>query len=940
MSIRNSSLLFVGPLALLGSTSARADWITICPGPTTGRFSADYGGSVIANTKFQAWLGASGTVGYQGVTSTNPVGCLPGSGGTANARGRIGFAIGSEGSIQTNFDDLMSLTYGWGHGANGVIGRMGYAIVTHGTTSSLFGTNGFQTFFSGLSDTYTYARTTNNDIQIDLRIDIVGDAARLQWDFTNQSANTTPVGLRFGQYVSLLQESTGNHVGTTDTISPSSGFTFVTVPGIQPPQTERRWSRTADPSGFPAYVNFGFSQQNAYGLQVVNSPNEATIDPTSPQDSQTQVDGFVYGNGFFLLGAKLGGDTNSFPDFIFNEPISDVRANDDTAYIQTWNPETLAPGSTRRIVSYYRTTWGDSLYSRPYSVVADTPKVINLDPNNPLQFLNNPFTIGVTVDNVRGFATIDQEISLQNVKVELLLPDGLTAVGPTVRTINSIAPKAQGTALFTVQADNGVSGDLIYQVRVTPTPGPVKTITGVIKATSQPRMIVRANANLISSPWNYTSPVWETIFANATDPTQSLLPDRDYQAFEYDPILKSYIVSTGPSRGRGQWIISKVERNIALGGTPTAPTDYLTAGAAPLAILQPGWNLIGNPYQKAIQLGQIVGASNSNPSRAFTYASLVQQGIINGSLAFWDQAKQNYDFIQAPTDRLEPQRGYWIFVSSSQGVQLRFPAVSEPFTRSQDTTKPWQQSDRQWRLQLVARGQQASDEQNFIGVASSSTEAESNKVYEPPMAPLDSAVSLAVEQTVNGQATRMAQYLSDRSGKQEFNVKVQTRQKGPVTVTWPNLSTIPKGVRVRIKDVATGEQRDLRKVSGYTFQADAAATREFVVSIENGAVTRTVIGNVVVSRTGRAGGADSSVRLMYSLGSNATTSVRILSGSNREVAVLSRGRADQAGQNEVTWNLRDSANRAVPPGTYRAEIIAEGDDGERVRKIHPILVTR
>ena len=36
----------------------------------------------------------------------------------------------------------------------------------------------------------------------------------------------------------------------------------------------------------------------------------------------------------------------------------------------------------------------------------------------------------------------------------------------------------------------------------------------------------------------------------------------------------------------------------------------------------------------------------------------------------------------------------------------------------------------------------------------------------------------------------------------------------------------------------------------------------------------------------------------------------------------------------------DNANRAVAPGTYRVEILAETPDGERVRKIVPVNVIR
>jgi flagellar hook assembly protein FlgD len=76
------------------------------------------------------------------------------------------------------------------------------------------------------------------------------------------------------------------------------------------------------------------------------------------------------------------------------------------------------------------------------------------------------------------------------------------------------------------------------------------------------------------------------------------------------------------------------------------------------------------------------------------------------------------------------------------------------------------------------------------------------------------------------------------------------------------------------------------------------------------------------------------------LATDATTTVRILKANGSEVMTITRGRADKAGQNEAVWNLMDQANRAQPPGTYRAEIVAEGQDGERVRKIVPIVISR
>ena len=68
--------------------------------------------------------------------------------------------------------------------------------------------------------------------------------------------------------------------------------------------------------------------------------------------------------------------------------------------------------------------------------------------------------------------------------------------------------------------------------------------------------------------------------------------------------------------------------------------------------------------------------------------------------------------------------------------------------------------------------------------------------------------------------------------------------------------------------------------------------------------------------------------------------VRILCSTGREVFTVSRGRSEGAGENSVTWNLQDNANRAVAPGVYRVEILAETPSGERVRRIVPVNVVR
>jgi hypothetical protein len=279
-----------------------------------------------------------------------------------------------------------------------------------------------------------------------------------------------------------------------------------------------------------------------------------------------------------------------------------------------------------------------------------------------------------------------------------------------------------------------------------------------------------------------------------------------------------------------------------------------------------------------------------------------------------------------------------VFVRTASDVTLGFPPVFSPgLPGSSRAVNEWTQSDKQWRLQLVARNDRAADDQNYLGVASSTTNANNLRIMEPPMAPTQE-VALSVESNINGQLTRAAQSLSDKAGKQEFRVFVQSTKEGEVNLTWPNLSTIPKNIRLRLVDVATNTTRDMRTSSGYSFEAAANSTREFKVQMDLGAATRAVIGNMVVTRSGRD--LNSPFNITYTLSAPATTTIRILGTNGKEVFTVTRGRADNAGENTATWNLKDNANRSVAPGTYRVEILATTAEGDNVRRIVPVNVVR
>jgi hypothetical protein len=956
------SLGVAGLAASLAATSfGQADWSAQCIEPCNDTpFSNPYGVTNLVSQLMGVSMGVTGNVGYGDFADPdcggdNDIPCFT-TVQNINVIGRFGFMIGSEGSIQDQFptdpgaagftDDFMVLTFGMPDAPGG---SSCYASTVVDGTRTRFGSNGINLLFTGLSNRYFRCQSTDGDIAVQLTVSVVGDAVQFSWLLTNNGTDTHNVGLWFGAGLAMIANGSDTNGAEmshwspptpTNTFLPGKLGYVVLSSGTKPPLTEHRYRRNVNPSGFPQVAEFLFGQTSPFGLKVENGPTTATM-TSSGQSDATEVSEFVLGQQFFLLGRIQ--DDNNFPDVIFppidpNDPDlgSDVLMLDNTAFIQKYPEVPVAPGTARRITHYFRSTWGNSNYTPPYAAVVDAPRLIAEDINGTAGGQNglvpNPMTIRVYIDNVGGYATVNQEFPLSDVRITLTLPQGLTlAAGETaVKTINTVAPRAIQHVQWQVEADGVAFGDLPYSVKVEPVPGPTKILNGTIRVASTPRLVVEADANLLTTPWAFSDTSWEAIL-QMDQPT-------DFQAFVWDPQQQGYVISTSAERGKGVWIVSNADHgSIPLGGNPQRPPDVVTGGRT--IQLHSGWNMIGNPYQYAIRVGELVGVSASAPEQSHPWAALVAQGVVSGSLAYYDNDTGDYVFTTGNDALIQPNRGYWVFVATQQDLSISFPAVYQPGLpesfRSEEGR--WVQNDRQWRLQIAARTNGSLDAQNFVGQARNAAEAARLKVLEPPITPVHN-VQLAIEETVNGRPTQFAQSLTDRTGRKEWKVKATTTEAGTVHLTWPNIATVPKNTRFRITDLSTGTTRDMRQVSGYQFEAAANSTREFKIEAIPGGISQVVIGNVVVTRPGR--GPNDAFAISYTLSNSATTTIRILSGSGREVYTVARGRADTAGENTATWALRDNAGRAVAPGAYRVEILAETSDGERVRRVVPINVIR
>ena len=936
MKLMNRNSLTLGLVAIAaGVAHAQGSWSNECLNPDNMMpRSVPYVFTVIGTQLMGVSMGVSGTVtqGGDGGPCFDPA-------RTLQLGGRFAFGVPGGGSVQSPFDDGMALTMGW---PDEPAGDYTYAVITGPSgdptadDAEVFGKedgSGITTFFTGASDRYAIMGTVlDSGSQVQLEVRVLADAVRMKWKFIDTA--------ELGGFSVYWVMSPWMRIGGTDEfgfnmantrLGTNSGAGKFTAEGYmgfnafddgRPMRTSKK--REITDSNFPKYLRTMWGQTDAYGLQ-----QDMAANPSIPKASQAQ---YVKVGSWFDTA-----ENNAIGLALFGDPTGELDDNDvlfsrgGISTIVGYSPQNTGVDGTATIIQYIKQSWSTGFYDDPYTIVLDAPKAIHYNGvgggSSP-----NPMTIRVWIDN--QYATIDEEVALNNVSAEINLPAGFTlAPGETqTKTIAKIDPNDIQSLQWQVVSDGETFGELPVNVTIRSVPGPTKTVTRVVRVGASPVMSLVQGPNMVGFPYQFGDSSFDGILGLSTG--------TDYIAYQWDASLRAYVPTTSAQRGVGYWVIpTSAQPSLQLQNAN--PADDLGEGGL-LVNLKPGWNLISNPYNYAVKIRQLIGVAEDDNTESLTWDELVQRQYVSSTLTYFVPNASlpgggSYA-LQPGSGEIQPHKAYWLFVGASKDVRLIWPPLfEETLPNSGRAVDSFAQNDREWRLQLSARSTAGVDSQNYIGVVTDRNRAKLLQVRKAPEAP-GSKLELAVIDEIQGEATRMAQAISDRAGRQEYKLQVNAKEVGDVTITWPNLPSLPRNLRVKIEDVATGEKRDLRASSGYTFRVDQPGTRVFNVTVEQAGSSRPVIGNVIVSTDGRA--ANSPISINYSLSADALVTVRVLSSTGKEVFTVTRSRSDSAGENTATWTLRDNANRAVAPGTYKVEILAETPNGERVRKIVPVNVIR
>ncbi|MDW8107846.1 MAG: FlgD immunoglobulin-like domain containing protein, partial [Armatimonadota bacterium] len=838
--------------------------------------SDDYFDISISNGVLGATLGISGTV-------TWLTGCFPIERARCTTRPAQGsIQIGTaDGSSLITGDESVAMTsgYPWGVFPGGIYismqtRREGQAqTFVWGREEGAPGVR-FSQAWAGASGFYIRQIWNIEGWDTDLRIDLIQSVARISLRVRNVGDTAASMALRLASDVEVGVEAGFERFG-------ASRPPYVYVQGQRPIKVYTDLRGVQIPNAIEFYLGRG----------ILAGSSRYFLRPTKGFEDQTPIDRLVIGDWFYVQGTTIW-EPVIFPDTY----IGDVAIN---LFV---NPRNFAPGQLREFVFYIALTPVDVDVQPPVAVGLEALPVIEPDRNDLTRLANNGEFI-ITANVTNQYFIVGREIDLTDISIDIALPQGVSLAPGQRRaqTIQRLAPGQTGSVSWRVIADPATVGFVTFRVAVQAPPAPTRTVSRTVLISATASRKFESGFQMVSIPFEVTGDVRD-LFSN--------LPTA-FQVKRWNPERETYQIPEVIRPGEGFWVYLPTPSIIASYNTEFLRIPENVFSQSVPVPLKRGWNMIGNPYPYPLILGQVVIVSSSDPRRSITFFEAAQRGVIRGVLYYWDEFTGEYKFTSDPNTPLLPHRGYWI--KANEDIEFVFPPVFLPgtgFGGIPRSVPELPNRPNEWRVQIVARTREGADTQNFIGITSGATPAE---VEEPPTPLPERAVNLTILKP--GTGTPLMQELRPTANRHQFDLVVEAEPGEEITLTFPNLNTVPQAYRLRLLDLNTGRAMDLRTTPEYRFVSTGRTRLQIIV--ERATRTSALITSVSVGNAGRG---VNSVSISYVLADDAQTSVQILTPDGRTVAHLQRGRAATRGMNTLAWNLRDDQGRAVPPGTYQVQV--------------------
>jgi hypothetical protein len=430
---------------------------------------------------------------------------------------------------------------------------------------------------------------------------------------------------------------------------------------------------------------------------------------------------------------------------------------------------------------------------------------------------------------------------------------------------------------------------------------------------------------MLAIPFSFTDPSPAAVLGSAAIKLARWAPDQSggrYLLYGQDagfPVL-------GP--GLGFWAdVDSGQLQLAQAGTPVSEQ-------APYAVaLKPGWNMVGNPFCANVEWGAAQVRCNG---QTVSLETAGQNGWVRPYGWVFDPSARQYVLLDAayPNARriLNVWEACWVRALTACELLIAPPsgtAVSPVVLARSATGKP------EWSVQLIARSGDLCDSFNYMGVDANAASDPRRNVQSPP--PLSRFVDLSFSGGRAAEPDLATDFRPPSAGRIDWDFVVRTDvPNAQVALTWPDLSDVPDRYRLMLVDLDGQRRQYMRTTSSYVFNSGAeGGTRHFRIEVDPTPWARLQVNNVQ-QIMGRASG----LTISYDVSSQATVDVEIRTLAGQLVKVLAHGVSASAGTNLITWDGADSSGRVMPNGPYLCAIAAVTEEGQAVKGMRTIILTR
>lgn len=556
----------------------------------------------------------------------------------------------------------------------------------------------------------------------------------------------------------------------------------------------------------------------------------------------------------------------------------------------------------------------------------------------------------ITVDVNANETTVDANIPLAaippgTITGRVTQSDGTTGVaGIRVQTLYGPAGNQTVGATTTTDSDGmftfaSIEAGVTYTVRasdpvlgrnLTPDAGFRVTVEAGVTHTEDdsgqpilfkivPLTQYAAGVHLVSAPYDYPGVNPADLYGEPASTFKMAWWDPARNAYDLYPDRLSTF-----ERGKGYFVKFSSQRELSRSGEPADPAVRNQPYEIPLSAAGDGWNLIGNPYDFETDWARITVLHGGEQ---LSFADAIAQNLISGSLFGYEPAVKDY-FIYTS---MMPFQGYWVR-ALADGVTIRTSneavGISSGGTGARSTS-PMARRGIEWSLQVVAQAGGFRDSDNYLGVAPQDRGLDMRyDLDEPPLARsfAEDDVTVYFQASNPDGSARMlaADFRASLGANQTWNMVVDTTLlNSEVTLSWPDLRSLPRSFTAVLEDVATGKTVAMRSTSHYAFNSgESAVPRRFRITVRNE--------SAATNPTPQVLGVDSLARgvtVSYRLVTDADLRISVLNQAGRVVRTLIADEHRSAGVHSETWDGRDDGGRAVPAGEYRIEFRAATADG-------------